>query len=405
MLTIIVLTRTTEFHSVGGFEDHIKLLYTGLSKKNHRIHVITTRHPDKETLQVNKDTITYYFLKNTTAGTYTKSWKKESIKKLFELLKCTKADIIHSQSYGAEGLSKAEKEGISIPIIASFHGTNYDEYKSFNNVMRYHYPYKILEQIDSYLKFLWLKTFKDKPFFNRCDTIIATSNEQKEIFKNIYNIAEQKIKTIYNGIPITNFYPKKTTPSVLESYKLKNGPTLLAVARFASDKGLEFIIQAMPEIITTIPNCNLLIIGDGSRRQRLEKHVKKYQLADSVLMPGFIKFEELPNYFNACDLVINYTIRQNGYDLTMVEAMACEKVVISSNIGSTPTLIQDNINGILIEKAKPSLLAKTVISILNNNNKKEKIEKEARKTIEKSFTAETMINATEKLFYDIAHEA
>ena len=53
MLTIIVLTRTTEFHSVGGFEDHIKLLYTGLSKKNHRIHVITTRHPDKETLQVN----------------------------------------------------------------------------------------------------------------------------------------------------------------------------------------------------------------------------------------------------------------------------------------------------------------------------------------------------------------
>ncbi len=135
------------------------------------------------------------------------------------------------------------------------------------------------------------------------------------------------------------------------------------------------------------------------------QYEKKYQLSDTVLMPGFIKFKELPNYFNACDLVINYTIRQNGYDLTMVEAMACEKVVISSNIGSTPTLIQDNINGILIEKAKPSLLAKTVISILNNNNKKEKIEKEARKTIEKSFTAETMINATEKLFYDIVNEA
>jgi len=154
----------------------------------------------------------------------------------------------------------------------------------------------------------------------------------------------------------------------------------------------------MPAILRSVPNCKLIIVGDGNYRSSLERLCKSKELTSHIVFTGMVDFAQLPEYFRLCSLFVNSTVQQNGYDLTMVEAMACEKVVVSSNIGSTPTLIEDTVDGILFPIADVQALAERVIQLLNDPDRRKAIGKRARQKVMDHFTLDRMIDKTIEVY-------
>ena len=389
-MKICIFIRSMPAHGKGGIEDHALMLARGIAEKGHGITIITTKHPKKTYEKIAG--IKIYYLKKTLPGKYSAEWWTESIKKFEELYKKEKFDIVHSQSSGAYYfLKKKLNKKYNIPVVVSLHGTTLDEIKTQINTNLSWNPFSSIKAILLCFRYLYNYPLLILNFIRRANAIIATSNEQREIIKKIYFVDEKKIYTIFNAIDTKLFVPK-SSKRIRKRYNIKKEKMILSVAKLEKEKGVQNIIKALPKILSKI-NAKLMIVGDGSYKKELEKLVNRLGLKNSVIFTGFVPLSELPYFFNECDVFVNSTIRQNGYDLTILEAMACQKPVVVSNIGSVPTAVSKK-DGILVPPGSVDSLVKGVIKILSNPRLASKLSKNARKKILKDFTLEKMVSRT-----------
>jgi glycosyltransferase involved in cell wall biosynthesis len=384
-------------HHLGGMEMHTRDLAEALVKKGNSVTIITTKNPKMEYEEVNG--VKIYYLKNTKPGRYSRSWWRESAKKFEELNEKENFDIVHSQSIGAYGFFLKNKRDKEIPVIASFHGTPFDEIKSLLNTLSLKQPISSVKAVLLIAK--WIYSYAEwLRFIPFLDGAIATSNEQEKILREKFSVKKEKIYKVFNGIDINLFKPIQNS-SILDKYCITNERVVLCVARIVVDKGIQNLVRAMPLILKEVPNAKLMIVGDGSYMPTIRRLVKKYDLEEHVVFIGFAKFKELPYYFSACDVFVNPTIRQNGYDLTILEAMACGKPVVVSNIGSVPTVIEHNFGGILVPPGDINTLSKKIVEVLKDKKLASRLGNAARKKVVKRFSLNKMVENTTTVYEDV----
>lgn len=397
-----MLTRVMPAHCKGGMQDHVMLISKLLSRKGCEVTVLTTQHPMGK-MHEEVDGVKIHYIGNTIPGSYFGGWWQESINKFTELNSIEPFDIVHSQSAGAYYLIKKEINiKHNIPVVVSLHGTAYDEIKTrYNIALTSKNLVDIIKPMLFILKHIYYYFIYDLIFIRGANAIIATSNEQERIIEKTYFIEKDRIFKVFNGIDPELFVYKKNE-SIRNRYKLLFDTNfILSIARLEKDKGIQNIIAVLPNILKELPNTRLMIIGDGSYAPELKKQVKRLNLENNVIFTGMLPFESLPDYFNACDLFVNPTIRQNGYDLTILEAMACEKPVVVSNIGSVPTVIEDGVDGLLVPTGDIKKLAEAVIKVLTDKELAQRLGKAARKKILEKFSIESMVEGTIKVYEEV----
>lgn len=388
-----MFTRTTFAHSIGGLESHIKMISEALVKKGHSVFIITTQHPKG----IEKDEINgvkLFYIKNTNPGKYSISWWQKSPEKFIELHNQEKFDIVHSQGVGGYSfLKKRLHQRCNIPAVISMHGTAIDEIKS---------RFRLKLNIKVILSLLYLSyayIFRDLVSLKLAGGVIATSNEQKKILKKFYALNEDKLHLVYNGIDTDLLRPGVDVSLLRRKFNLAdNDRVILSLARIKEEKGIQNTILALPDILKKFPETKLLVVGEGEYKTILQELVKKLGVEKNVIFETFISYEELPKYYNLADIFVNSTIRENGYDLTLIQAMACSTVVISSNLGSVPTVIKDGENGILVPKGNVHSLSESIIRIWQDSELRKKIEEEGRKTAVRKFSLESMAEGTIKVY-------
>lgn len=393
-MKVCMLARSIPSHVKGGIEDHIFTLCQELVKKGQDVTIITTQHPQGIEYEV-IDGIKIYYLKGTIPGRHSQAREKLSIEKFLDLHQKEKFDIIHCQGWLIKGIDK-----LNLPIVLSLHGTSIDEIKTAWNVlitstnlkMIFISILKILFHIYTYLLGVkWIKKARG---------IIATSNEQKKILLEKYKVKKDKLYVVYNGIDIDLFIAQSSDLELLNKYGIKKDKekVILCVARIIKEKGIQNIVKAMPNILKKVPSCKLLIVGDGKYRPELEKIVDRLGLQENIIITGLVPYEDLPQFYNLCDIFVNSTIRINGYDLTILQSMACRKPVVISNIGSVPTVITNYEDGILVPPGNIILLANAVIELLNNKELADRIAQKAREKIINKFSLESMVEGTIQVY-------
>lgn len=401
-MKICMLTRVMPTHSKGGMEDHVMLISKLLVSKGCEVIVLTTQHPIGK-VEEEIDGVKIYYLPKTKSGSYFDGWWQESINKFIELNSRKPFDVIHSQSAGAYYLIKRKiNVKYNIPVVVSLHGIAYDEIKTrYNIALSSKTVVDIIKSLLFILKHLYYYVIYDLTFIRGADAIIATSNEQERIIEKTYFIEKERIFKVFNGIDPKLFVYNKNE-SIKNKYKLLFDTNfILSIARLERDKGIQNIISALPCILKELPYTKLMIVGDGSYAPKLKKQVSTLNLENNVIFTGMLPFESLPDYFNACDVFVNPTIRQNGYDLTILEAMACEKPVVVSNIGSVPTAVEDGIDGILVPPGDVKKLADAVVRVLKDKELTERLGETAQKKVVSKFSVDSMVDGTIKVYEEV----
>ena len=401
-MNIAMFTRVMPAHCKGGMQDHILMLSEKIAEKGHTVVVITTKHPEGKIYE-EVNGVKIHYLPTTITGDYFRGgWWEKSVGKFMDMQSSKHFDIVHSQSAGGYYfLKKRLNKKCSLPAIVSMHGTTYDEIKTRLRLMSIKAPVHYIKSIGFILDHIYQYFVYGLPLIRLSDAVISTSNEQAAIIKKIFFINEAKIFKVFNGIDPASFSPSS---NIIIRQKRNMAPgenLLLSIARLEKDKGIQNIIYALPDILKVFPDTKLMVVGDGSYAPELKKQVKKLKLESNVIFTGMLPFESLPDYFNACDLFINPTIRQNGYDLTILEAMACEKPVVVSNIGSVPTVIENGVDGLLVPTGDIKKLAEAIIRVLRDKELAERLGKAARKKIVEKFSVESMVEGTLKVYEEV----
>jgi glycosyltransferase involved in cell wall biosynthesis len=197
--------------------------------------------------------------------------------------------------------------------------------------------------------------------------ILAVSNYTRERLLQAQNLDPSKISLLYNTFDSDRFSIKPKPSYLLDRYHLQpNQPVILTVNRLSSQesyRGYDRILEALPQIRQHIPDVHYLIVGKGDDRERLEKSIQQQNLQECVTLAGFIADEELPAYYQLCDLFAMPS-KLEGFGIVYLEALASGKPVLGGNQdGAIDALCQGEL-GVLVNPDDVSEIAHKIVAIL-----------------------------------------
>ena len=137
--------------------------------------------------------------------------------------------------------------------------------------------------------------------------------------------------------------------------------TILVVGRVIPHKGQYQMLLALSQIINIIPNTHCIFVGpisEGSYSQKIQAYVRE-NFTDEVTFAGAISDDELESFYDICDVYVQPSY-QEGFSITIMEAMIRGKPVIGTNTGAIAMLVDDE-RGILIQSPEPKLISDAVI--------------------------------------------
>jgi glycosyltransferase involved in cell wall biosynthesis len=170
-------------------------------------------------------------------------------------------------------------------------------------------------------------------FFEKFDAVIATGVTTEEIEKR----TDVDVHTINPGVDTDQFTP---------NYEETDSNTVLFVGRFVPAKNLTTLVQAFSEVQMNHPNTELVLVGDGPGRNRIESEIEALGLKDSVSLPGYVDNESMPRYYHNAS-VFALASKRESFGIVLLEAMSCGIPVVAPEVGWIPHIVDDEWNGLL----------------------------------------------------------
>ncbi|SHM58478.1 Glycosyltransferase involved in cell wall bisynthesis [Caldanaerovirga acetigignens] len=241
-----------------------------------------------------------------------------------------------------------------------------------------------------------------RPLINRIfyqlltDRVIAVSRAVKVSLMEI-GVPAWLIKTVYNGIDVPNISGNcgKLRKELNMPERI---PLIGMIGRLVPEKGHEYAIRAMPEVLKKFHDTRLVLVGDGPFRPYLEDLCGKVGVKDKVVFLGFRKdVEEIAIDF---DVILMPSLSE-GLPLALLESMALGKPVVASEAGGIPEIIKDGENGVLVPPKDEGALAEKIIRLLTSNEMREKLGENARQTVLSKFTAKIMAENTMRIYDEL----
>lgn len=228
------------------------------------------------------------------------------------------------------------------------------------------------------------------------------------IFKKVDKIAAvypQYVESILGNNDKIHFIPPGIDLEVFKpNPKLNKIYDLLFVGRIekTSDwKGLDILLQSVSLVKSKFPNIKLQIIGQGSAVDTYKKQVDKLHLSRNVSFKGAKRTKGLLRvYNNSKILVMPSKTDAESFGMVAAESMACNTPVIASDVGGVSNLVIDKKNGLLVQPGNVRQLADAIITLLGDTKLRNRIGKNGRITISKSFSQKQLFKNINNILKD-----
>jgi glycosyltransferase involved in cell wall biosynthesis len=133
--------------------------------------------------------------------------------------------------------------------------------------------------------------------------------------------------------------------------------------RLVHAKGVETLVRAAARCRT--PGMQLLLVGDGPERRRVERLARRIGVAGRVHVTGFVPHDAIPGVLATADLLVLPSIYEE-FGTVLVEALHARLPVVASRVGGIPEIIEDGVNGLLVEPGDPAALAAAIDTVLGD---------------------------------------
>ncbi len=229
------------------------------------------------------------------------------------------------------------------------------------------------------------------------DRIICVSNGIKNILIEDH-IYKDKLITIHDGIPLNKFTKINRNFNLKKYYSIRENNIIVGtVAAFVGHKDYPNLINAAKIVLNQTENVTFIFTGTGPLKLEMENLVEKLGLARKIIFAGFR--ENIEDYIASFDIFV-LSSKQEGLGSSLLDAQGAGVPVISTNTGGIPEIIEHNNNGILVEKEKSSQLAKAILDLVNNPERRKNLSKNALKSVGK-FSIENIVDNYINLYKEI----
>jgi glycosyltransferase involved in cell wall biosynthesis len=180
---------------------------------------------------------------------------------------------------------------------------------------------------------------------------------------------------------------------------------VFGLGRLVYKKGFEYLIRAIPLIVDDFGQVKVVIGGSGPLLSELEQLSEELGVRDQVRLPGRIDWDEVPAYFDLCDVFVAPSIRDragnvDGLPNTILEAMASSRPIVASNVAGIPAVIEDGKNGFLVEERNPAQLAEAIKRLLASRELRDRLGEASRRKVEQELNWDKVAEQFVALYQD-----
>ena len=297
-----------------------------------------------------------------------------------KLIKKYKPDVVYCNSSIAGAVGRLAAIGCGAKVLYNAHSW------AFN--MRISNKKKLF--------YRWIEKF----FAVFTDKIICVSNFEKKSALDNQICSEKKLEVILNGIDIAEV-EQKIANSKLSRASLnipEDAYIVGTVGRISEQKAPDVFVKAARKIKDAIPEAFFIIVGDGPDQAEIEKMISGLGLKDPFLITGWVN--NPIDYLALFDVAVLCS-RWEGLPLVVPEYFAAKKPVVCSRIDAVDDMIEDGVNGFVVDVDDESDIVRSVVFLKNNSEKTENLVEQEWKAVERKFDIKSAISCFERLIESV----
>lgn len=367
-------------HGVAGAEKYLKHLLPPLKGYGIQSHLILVCPPQFSNKLSNYVAEMENLDIPITVLEYSKTGFFSAAKEIAAYTKHHHIEFLHSHLINSDVLAVLVKKfyNRNITLISTKHGYNekiLQKITDVNNLGTLKYRAMLMP----YYFIAWL-TLKLIPYN------FAVSKAMAVFYKNI-GFTKTVMPFIHHGVSVN-------VNNNLDKQEL-GSPMLLIIGRLESYKGHQYLLKAMPYIISHFPKCKLIVLGEGKERNNLEALAHELGITNNI---AFMGFNTNPySYIKAADVVVTPSLFE-PFGLVFIEAIALAKPVVAFDVPAGNEILTNGVTGLLVPRCNINLLAETITGLLQNQSLRETIGTAAYEHFLKNFTTNAMVQNT-ALYY------
>lgn len=217
---------------------------------------------------------------------------------------------------------------------------------------------------------------------------VAVSDDLRDDLRHYERIPGSKLLTIPNGIIAGDFRVAIDSQTSRQELRLpREGPVIGLGARLVWEKGLEFLVRALPAVRKRYPHAVLLIAGDGPEREALMALAHNLNVDEGVRLIGLR--HDMPQILQLLDVYVMASVSE-GLPMGLLEALAAGRPIVATNVGGIPNAVAEGVNGRRVPPRDPEALATAILDVLDDQATRVRYGAESRRIFEDRFSADAM---------------
>ena len=382
-------------HGIGGMEDHLHTLTEELARRGHEVSVITGRHPagiETETI----DGVEWTYV-DSAPHWLDPAWATELDRAVRTQLAEHEFDVIHSQSSSALPLLWHRSAGLP-PIVLSLHGNYVSIVKAaVQHAAGAPNPRSFARAVRSIVQVTRMHFAKGNwRLFRRCEASVP-SRSQIRPSRWSHLLRRGHIHVVRSGVDTRVFHPREQLAARAALGIAASAPVALYAGRLDHGKGPQVAIEALA-LLTDFPEAQLILAGDGPRRDENEALAERLGLGGRVRFVGRLESDAVAQHMAAADVVVFPTLLAEAGPLVVAQALATGTPVVASRIGAVPEMLADGESGLLVKPGKPSELAAALRRLFADPELRTRMGESGRRAALAEMTVERMTDAMTEVY-------
>lgn len=398
-MNIVFLSDDFPPMSFGGAGISTFELAEGMVRVGHAVTVITTCRKKEDAGQIDYEGINLI----TIQSDYSPAWRAyvsvynaRVVREVEKHLEALRPDIVHVSnihyhlSYHSLKIAKRYAKGVVFTArdVMTFNFGKLESERYLNTLdPRVFWLDRLRQAGKRYNPFLQMCI---KWYLRYADRIFAISKSLRDAME-INGI--HGVEVLHNGIDSAGWsVDSSELENLVEKYGLQERKIILFSGRLSSAKGGSKAVEALAEIVASVPNAVLLVLGTfDTYAESLKTYAQKNGVAEHLVFTGWVDRETIKKIYALSDVVLFPSLCLDTFGRVNIEAMVAKKPVVGTRYGGTPEIVDDGVTGYIIDPRKPEEIALRTIELLNDPEKAKRFGEAGYKRVQEKFNLEDKV--------------
>ena len=304
--------------------------------------------------------------------------------KLCQVIKRYRVDVIHGYNYEGGLIGYLGKKLMGKPLVYTQLNSMIDELPSYDFIRPKFLAVGLAQALDYAVP-------------RMADHVIPISEELVDFLVE-KGVDPNKMTLIRMGID-TSMFQKKDPEFMRRKYNLGDRPVIIYTGLLNEFQRIDYLIQAMKEVVAEFPNALLLMVGNYIDESQLVKYramASELRISENILFTDERPLEEIPYFLAAADVAVVSRPDCPGIPIKMLNYMAAGNAIVCP-VGSSKGL-KNMYDAIVVEDHSPEAIGRGIVNLLKDPQLRKRLGENARKTVEESFSLTTITEKIDEVY-------